>query len=95
MSRIYLINRFYLQKINLKKPLSRGSRFKIYFRLECRENRGSRQNFHGFHLSKDRVLINLGHKITKIILTHKRGIKICTEFFDDESEPSITKFSKI
>ena len=25
----------FLQKINLKKPLSRDSRFKIYFRLEC------------------------------------------------------------
>ena len=36
----------YLTKIILKKPLSRGSRFKIYFRLERRENRGSRLNFH-------------------------------------------------
>ena len=45
MFRDYLINRLYLQKINLKKPLSRGRRFKIYFRLECRGNRGSRQNF--------------------------------------------------
>ena len=42
----------YLTKINLKKPLSRGSRFKIYFCLECRENRGSRLNFHGIPFSK-------------------------------------------
>ena len=34
-------------KITLKKPLSRGSRFKIYFRSERRGNRGSRLNFHG------------------------------------------------
>ena len=54
----YLINRLYLQKINLKKPLSKGSHFKIYFRLECRGNRGSRQNFHGIPFSKDRLLIN-------------------------------------
>ena len=36
----------YLTKITLKKPLSRGSRFKIYFRLERRGNRGSLQSFH-------------------------------------------------
>ena len=36
----------YLTKIILKKPLSRGSRFKNYFRLERRGNRGSRRNFH-------------------------------------------------
>ena len=42
----------YLTKITLKKPLSRGSRFKIYFRLECRGNRGSRLNFHGIPFSK-------------------------------------------
>ena len=42
----------YLIKITLKKPLSRGSRFKIYFRLERRENRGSRLNFHGIPFSK-------------------------------------------
>ena len=36
----------YLTKITLKKPLSRGSRFKIYFRLEYRGNRGSRLSFH-------------------------------------------------
>ena len=35
----------YLTKITLKKPLSRGSRFKIHFRLECWGNRGSRLNF--------------------------------------------------
>ena len=42
----------YLTKITLKKPLSRGSRFKIYFRLERRENRGLRLNFHGTPFSK-------------------------------------------
>ena len=42
----------YLTKINLKKPLSRGSRFKIYFRLERRGNHGSRQNFHEISFSK-------------------------------------------
>ena len=42
----------YLTKINLKKPLSRGSRFKIYFRLERRGNYGSRQNFHEIPFSK-------------------------------------------
>ena len=30
----------YLTKTTLKKPLSKGSRFKIYFRLERRGNRG-------------------------------------------------------
>ena len=58
MSRDYLINCLYLQKkINLKKPLSRGSRFKIYFRLERRRNRGSHQNFHRISFSKDRTSI--------------------------------------
>ena len=52
MFRDYLINYLYLQKINLKRPLSRGNHFKIYFRLECRKNRGSRQNFHEIHFSK-------------------------------------------
>ena len=52
MCRDYLVNRLILQKINLKKPLSRGSRFKIYFRLERRENYGSRQNFHEIPFSK-------------------------------------------
>ena len=42
----------YLTKVTLEKPLSRGSRFKIYFRLECRGNRGSRHNFHGIPFSK-------------------------------------------
>ena len=42
----------YFTKITLKKPLSRGSRFKIHFRLECRGNRGSRLNFHGIPFSK-------------------------------------------
>ena len=42
----------YLTKITLKKPLSRGSRFKIHFRSERRENRGSRLNFHGIPFSK-------------------------------------------
>ena len=59
-----LVNRFYLQRINLKRPLSRGSRFKIYFRLKCRGNRGSRQNFHGVPFSKDRILINPDHFVT-------------------------------
>ena len=38
MFRDYLINRLYLQEINLKRPLSRGGRFKTYFRLERRGN---------------------------------------------------------
>ena len=42
----------YLTKITLKKPLSRGSRFKIYFRLERQGNRGSRLNFHEISFSK-------------------------------------------
>ena len=42
----------YLTKITLKKPLSRGSRFKIHFCLEHRGNRGSRLNFHGILFSK-------------------------------------------
>ena len=42
----------YLTKITLKKPLSRGRRFKIYFRSERRGNRGSRLNFHGIPFSK-------------------------------------------
>ena len=46
------MNRLYLQKMNLKRPLSRSSRFKIYFRLECRRNQGSHQNFHEIPLSK-------------------------------------------
>ena len=45
-------------KIKLEWPLSRGSHFKIYFRLECRGNRGSRQNFYGIPFSKDHILIN-------------------------------------
>ena len=52
MFRDYLVNRLYLQKINLKRPLSRGSRFKIYFRLERWGNRGSRRNFHGIPFPK-------------------------------------------
>ena len=51
--RDYLINRPYLQRINLKRPLSRGSRFKIYLRLEYRGNRKSRQNFHGASFPRD------------------------------------------
>ena len=42
----------YLTKITLKKPLSRGSRFKIYFRLERWGNRGSRLDFHKIPFSK-------------------------------------------
>ena len=64
MFRDYLINRLYLQRINLKRPISRGGRFKIYFRLENRKNRGSRQNFHGIPFSKDRVLINRNRYVT-------------------------------
>ena len=67
MFRDYLVNRLYLQKINLKKPLSKGRHLNIYFRLECRENWGSRQNFHGISFSKDRVLINPGHWVLKIL----------------------------
>ena len=48
----YLGKPSYLTKINLKKPLSRGSCFKFYFRLERRGNRGSRLNFHGIPFSK-------------------------------------------
>ena len=53
-----------------KEPLSRGSRFKIYFRLECRRNQGSRQNFHGIPFFKDRVLINPDHYVTLQIHHH-------------------------
>ena len=56
-------------KINLKKPLSRGSRFKIYFHLKGRGNRGSHQNFHGIHFSKDRILIKSDHFITYHLMT--------------------------
>ena len=54
----------YLTKINLKKPLSRGSRFKIYFCLERRRNYGSRQNFHEIPFFKDRILINSEHFVS-------------------------------
>ena len=64
MPRDYLVNGLYLQKIKLKGPLSRGSHFNIYFRLECRKNRGSRQNFQGISSSKDRILINSDHFVT-------------------------------
>ena len=47
MFRNYLVNRLYLQKINLKKPLSRGSHFKGHFDLKFRGNRRSSQDFHG------------------------------------------------
>ena len=70
MFRGYLINRLYLQKINLKRPLSRGSRFKIYFRLEYQRYRGSRQNFHEILFSKDRILIKPNHFITWQIHHH-------------------------
>ena len=52
MFRDYLGKQSYLTKIDLKKPLSRGSRFKIHFRLECRGNCGLRQNFHEIPFSK-------------------------------------------
>ena len=64
----YLINRLYLQKINLKRPISRDSRFKIYLFLECRRNRGSRQNFHEIIFSKDRILIKPDHIVTYHLL---------------------------
>ena len=51
-------------KINLKGPLSRDSRFKIYFRLEYWGNRGSRQNFHKIPFSKDCILINPDHFVS-------------------------------
>ena len=55
-------------KINLKRPLSRGSRFKIYFHLECQGNRGSRQNFHEILFLKDRILINPDHFVTYYLI---------------------------
>ena len=69
MFRDYLINRLYLQIVNLKRPISRGSRFKIYFRLKCQRNRGSRQNFHEIPFSKNRILINPGHFVTYPLVT--------------------------
>ena len=51
----------YLTKITLKKPLSRGSRFKIYFRLKHWGNHGSRHNFLGIPFFKDNVLIKPDH----------------------------------
>ena len=68
MFRDYLINRLHLQKINLKRPLSRGSRFKIYFRLEGQGNRGSRQNFHGVPFSRDCKTITPSHMIFRKVL---------------------------
>ena len=76
MFRGYLINRLYLRRINLKRPLSRGSRFKIYFHLECRRNRGSCQNFHGIPFFKDHVLINPGHYVILPSHTHVNNQKI-------------------
>ena len=61
MFRDYLVNRLYLQKINLKRPISKGNRSKIYFRLEYRGNQGSRQDFHGTLFFEDRLLINPNH----------------------------------
>ena len=54
----------YLTKITLKKPLSRGSRFKIYFHLERRGNRGSRHNFHRIPFFKDNILIKPKHFVS-------------------------------
>ena len=56
-------------KINLKKPLFRSSHFEIYFRLECRRNRGSRQNFYETLFSKDRMLIKPDHYVTHKLIT--------------------------
>ena len=59
----------FTKKIKLNGPLSRGSHFNIYFRLECWGNRGSYQNFHGIPFFKYSVLINTGH--------FQRWSKIC------------------
>ena len=76
MFRDYLVNRLHLQRINLKRPLSRGNRFKIYFRLECRENRGLRQNFHEIPFLGDCKIITSGHMIISyLLLTHAIYIK--------------------
>ena len=56
--------------------MSRGSHSNIYFRLECRENRGSRQNFHRILFSKDRVLIKSNHYVTLQIYYHSNLAKI-------------------
>ena len=64
----------YLTKITLKKPLSKGSRFTIYFRLERRGNRGSSQNFHGTPFSGDRKIIILSHTIISHLI-HMHGSK--------------------
>ena len=58
MPQDYLVNDLYLQKTKLKGPLSRGSHFNIYFRLERRGNRGSRQNFHGIPFFQKKMHIN-------------------------------------
>ena len=58
-------------KIKLKWPLSKGNHFKIYFRLECRRNRGSRQDFHGVFFFEDRILINPDHFVTyRLMITY-------------------------
>ena len=44
-------------KMILKRPLSRGSHFKIHFSLGFRENRGSSQNFHEIPFSGDHKII--------------------------------------
>ena len=54
----------FFTKIKLKRPLFRGSRFKIYFRLECRRNQGSRPNFHGILFSKDCIFIKPDYFVT-------------------------------
>ena len=56
-------------KNKLKETLSRGSCFKVYFRLESRGNRGLRQNFHGIPFSKDRLLIKPNHFVTYHLMT--------------------------
>ena len=62
--RDYLINHLYLQRINLKRPLSSGSRFKIYFRLECWGKLRIVPKFSRNFFSKNRVLINPNHYVT-------------------------------
>ena len=71
ISRDYLVNRLFLQKIKLRWPLSKGSHFNIYFRLGCRENRRSCQSFHEIpFFSKTVYLINPDHYVTLQIYYH-------------------------
>ena len=51
----------FTKKINLKRPLSRGSQFKFYFYLGQWGNRGSHKDFHVSSSSKDCWLIILNY----------------------------------